>query len=66
MSSSFVGDIMSRNYFKKGREYLHACDNGKFSSDENWAKLRFLFDIVNDNLRSGIGGNAIDKPDLLL
>lgn len=34
MSSLLVREIMLRNYFKKGRAYLHACDNDKFSSDE--------------------------------
>ena len=41
---------MSRNYFKKVKAYLHVCDNDKLSSDDKWAKLRPLFDVVNKNL----------------
>ena len=41
---------MSRNYFKKVKAYLHVCDNDKLSSDDKWAKLHPLFDVVNTNL----------------
>ena len=50
ISSPFVREIMSRNYFKKVKAYLHVCDNDKLSSDDKWVKLRSLFDIVNKNL----------------
>ena len=50
ISSPFVREIMSRNYFKKVKTHLHVCDNNKLSSDDKWAKLRPLFDVVNKNL----------------
>ena len=50
ISSPFVREIISKNYFKKVKAYLHVCDSDKLSSDDKWAKLRPLFDVVNKNL----------------
>ena len=37
ISSPFVREIMSRNYFKKVKAYLHVCDNDKLSSEDKLA-----------------------------
>ena len=34
ISSPFVKKIMSRNYFKKAKAYLHICNYDKLSSDD--------------------------------
>ena len=50
ISSPFVRGIMSRNYFKKVKVCLHACDNDDLCVDDKWTKLRPLFDIVNKKI----------------
>ena len=50
ITSTFVRGIMLRNSFKKVKTYLHVCDNEKLNVDDKWAKLRPLFDVVNEKL----------------
>ena len=37
ISSPFVRETMSRNYFKKVKAYLRVCDNDKLSSEDKLA-----------------------------
>lgn len=50
ISCPLVKELMSRNYFRKIKAYLHVCDNNDISGDDKWAKLRPLFDLVNEKL----------------